>query len=113
MAKGFGGGGLPGNLQAMMKQAQKLQKDVADTEKKAREVIHSFQAGGGVAKLEMDGFYNIKGLSLSPECLDPEDPKMVEELVTAIFTEALTNVKKFVDDKIGEVTGGVSIPGLT
>ena len=87
MAK-FQGGGQP-NMAALMKQAQKMQQDMqrAQEELQAREF--SATAGGGMVTAVVNGAKQLTKLTISPDCVDPDDVEMLEDLVTAAVNEAL------------------------
>jgi DNA-binding YbaB/EbfC family protein len=114
MGKGKGGfgGGMPGNMQAMMKQAQQMQKNVLKAQEDAKKLVSEGSAGGGVVKATASGTNTILTLEISPDAVDPEDVEMLQDLIIAACNDALTAVQAQVDAEISKVTGGLNIPGL-
>ena len=94
MAKfgGYGGGGI--NMQQMMRQAQKMQQDMA----KAREELENLtvvgSAGGGMVEVELSGTREVERVTIKPEAVDPDDVEMLEDLVSAALSDALGKVNE-------------------
>ena len=103
--KGFGG-----NLQGLMKQAQKMQADLqkAKEEIESSEVIGS--SGGGAVKVTMTGDHTVKDVLIDPSAKD--DIEVLQDMLTAAFNDASSKVKSALKDRMSKVTGGNSIPGL-
>lgn len=114
MSKGFkgGGGGVPGNMQALVKQAQKMKKDLEKAQEEAKTRVIEVQVGGGTVSLKMDGRYEIHDLTIAKEAIDPEDKEMLEDLIKAAFAEAITKVQSTMQGEVEKLTGGINIPGL-
>ena len=95
MAKfgGYGGGGGI-NMQQMMRQAQKMQQDMA----KAREELENLtvvgSAGGGMVEVELSGTREVERVTIKPEAVDPDDVEMLEDLVSAALSDALGKVNE-------------------
>lgn len=113
MAKGFKGfpGGAGGNMQALLQQAQKMQKEMqkAQVEAEAYEVEGS--AGGGAVTCRINGKYECLAVAIKPEAVDPSDVEMLQDLVKAATNDALSKVRSNFDEKLSKVTGGVTAPG--
>lgn len=110
MAKGgFPGMGGGMNMQQMMKQAQKMQQDMArkQEELSAREL--TAQAGGGVVKVTVYGRKEIKSIEIDPACVDPEDVEMLQDLITAATNEALRMADEMMSAEMGKITGGLNL----
>lgn len=86
---GFGGGMGGGNMQQLMRQAQKLQEQMAKTQEALDEKEYTAHAGGGMVSVTVTGKREIKQLQIKPECVDPEDVEMLQDLVLAAANEAL------------------------
>jgi hypothetical protein len=99
-----------GNPQKMMKQLQQAQERV-QREIDALEVEAT--SGGGMVKVVMDGHKALKSLRIDPEVVSKDDVEMLQDLVTAAVNEASRKVDEAVQEKIGGLTGGIKIPGLT
>jgi len=109
MSKGFGGG-VPPNMQALMKQAQRMQQDLVKAQAEAESIEATGSAGGGVVSVTINGRNEMTAIKIDPSCV--ADVELLQDLVKAATNDALTKVKQFTKDKLGSVTGGMSIPGL-
>lgn len=83
---GFGGGA---NMQQLMRQAQKLQEEMAKTQAELDEREYSAQSGGGMVSVTVSGKHQLKNIEIKPDCVDPEDVEMLQDLVLAAVNEAL------------------------
>lgn len=113
MARGFGGyprGG--GNMNNMMKQIEKLQKEMADMQENLKNEEISATSGGGAVTATVDGNKEVISIKLDKEAVDPEDVEMLEDLIVAAVNEALRNAENKVNSKMSKLTGGLNIPGL-
>ena len=105
MAKrGFGGGMMPGNMNNLLKQAQKMQENMQkmQAELEAKEIESS--VGGGAV--------TVKVINIKPEVVDPDDIEMLQDLVLSAVNEALRSVDEMQASQMSKVTGGMNIPGL-
>ena len=106
-------GGFPNmggaNMQQLMRQAQKMQQDMqrAQEELQAREF--SATAGGGMVTAVVNGAKQLTKLTISPDCVDPADVEMLEDLVTAAVNEALRNATETAEREMGRITGGMGL----
>ena len=114
MAKrgGFPGGGGMGNMGAMMKQAQKMQTELAKAQDEIKDMEFEATAGGGMVKVVATGDMAIKSIVIDPEAVDPEDVDMLQDMVLAAVNEALRGMSDVSSQRLNSVTGGMSIPGL-
>ena len=114
MAKrgGFPGGGGMGNMGAMMKQAQKMQAELAKAQDEIKDMEYEATAGGGMAKVVATGDMAIKSIVIDPEAVDPEDVDMLQDMVLAAVNEALRGMSEVSAQRLNSVTGGMNIPGL-
>ncbi len=113
MARGFGGyprGG--GNMNNMMKQIEKLQKEMADMQENLKNEEISATTGGGAVTATVNGNKEVISIKLDKEAVDPEDVEMLEDLIVAAVNEALRNAENKVNSKMSKLTGGLNIPGL-
>ena len=108
MAK-FGGfpGGM-GNMQQIMKQAQKMQADLQKKQEEAANTEFEVSAGGGAVVIKATGAKEIKEIIIKKEVVDPDDVEMLQDLVLTAVNEALRKA----DDMMQEGLGGFNIPGL-
>ena len=106
-------GGFPNmggaNMQQLMRQAQKMQQDMqrAQEELQAREF--SATVGGGMVTAVVNGAKQLTKLTISPDCVDPDDVEMLEDLVTAAVNEALRNAAETAEREMGRITGGMGL----
>ena len=107
--RGMGGGG---NMQSMLRQAQKMQEDMARTQQELEERTYTATAGGGAVSATVDGKHILTDLTIQPDVVDPDDAEMLADLVMAAVNEAIRSAEKDSDAKMGAVTGGMNIPGL-
>ena len=110
LPQGVGGG--PSNMQSMIKQAQKMQEDMAAMQAELESREYEVAAGGGVVNVKINGKKEILSVKIDPVVVDPDDIETLEDLITAAVNEA---VKKVDADSAGEmqkITGGMNIPGL-
>lgn len=109
MAKkgGFPGGGLPGNMNNLMKQAQRMQKQMEDKTKELEEKEYEASAGGGAVTVKVSGKKEITSVKLSKEVVDPDDIEMLEDLIVAAANEALRKMEEDSSAAMGQLTGGL------
>ena len=111
MARGFQG--MPGgNMQAMMRQAQKLQQTMMEKQAELEAREYEASAGGGVVTAKVNGKKELLALSIKPEAVDPDDVEMLEDTVMAAINEALRAATDATEREMGKLTGGMNIPGL-
>ncbi len=103
---------MNGNLQKMMKQAQKLQRQMLEAQEALAEERVEATSGGGMVKAVADGQQNILEIKIDPQVVDPEDVEMLEDLVLAAVTEALRRSRELAEERLGAFTKGLKIPGL-
>ena len=108
---GFGGGGL-GDLGGLMKQAQKMQKEMARIQEELKERVVEANAGGGMVKVAVNGAQEIVSIKIDPEVIDPDDKEMLEDLILAAVTQGLKKAKELAEEEMSKVTGGLKLPGL-
>lgn len=108
---GFPGGGM-GNMGAMMKQAQKMQLELARAQEEIKDMTFEGSAGGGMVTATAKGDMTITSIVIDPEAVDPDDVEMLQDMVTAAVNEALRGVGELSSKRLGAATGGMNIPGL-
>lgn len=110
LPQGYGGG--PQNMNAMIRQAQKMQDKITELQEEIEARDFTASVGGGAVEVVVTGKKNIKSLTIKPEVVDPEDIEMLQDLVISAVNEAIANVEKVTEEEMTKVTGGVSLPGL-
>jgi len=107
----FAGGGNK-NMQALMKQAQKMQRDLAKAQEELEKAEIEVSSGGGMVTVVMDGKYKLKSIKIDKEAVDPDDLDMLQDMILAAINEATQKIAKMSDESMGKMTGGMKIPGL-
>jgi DNA-binding YbaB/EbfC family protein len=97
----------------MMAQARQMQARLAQMQQELAEARTEASAGGGVIRAVVIGGNKVESIKISPEVVDPEDVELLEDLVTAAVNEALETAHANAASKMGAITGGLNIPGLT
>lgn len=110
LPQGYGGG--PGNMQSMLKQAQKMQEDMAATQQELEAREYTATAGGSMVEAKVNGKRELIALSIQPDVVDPEDVEMLEDLVKAAVNEALRAAAADSEEEMGKITGSMNLPGL-
>lgn len=111
MAKGKGPK-IPGNMNNMMKQIQKMQKDMMAAQEQVESESFEATAGGGAIKAVVNGKKELVAVELKPEIVDPEDIEMLQDLIIASVNEALKTADEAMSKGMGKFTGGLNVPGL-
>ena len=113
MAKrgGFPGGAMPGNMNNLMKQAQKMQKQMEEATKELQEKEVTSSAGGGVVEVTVSGNREVTKVKIDPEAVDPDDVEMLEDLIMAATNEALRKVEDEAAKAMGKLAGGLGSMG--
>jgi hypothetical protein len=101
------------DIQYLMRQAKKLEKAMADARERLGEVLVEGESGGGLVKVTMNGKHEVVKLSLDPKVIDPAEPAMLEDLVTAAINATAEKARAAADAHLQKATGGVKIPGIT
>ena len=116
MAKrgGFPGGATPGNMANLMKQAQKMQRQMEEQAKEMETKEFTATAGGGAVEATVSGTKKVLSLKLDEEAVDPDDVEMLEDLIVAALNEALEKVDAESSSAMSKLTGGMGggMPGL-
>ena len=100
------------NMQQMMKQARKMQEQLAAAQETIAQSTVDASAGGGMVKVTVSGDMQVTSLKIDPGAIDPEDVEMLEDMVMAAVNEALRGVGELANRQMGAVTGGLNIPGM-
>ena len=108
--KGMGGG--PQNMQAMLRQAQKMQEDMAAKQEELNAREYDVSAGGGVVNVKINGKREILAIDLKPEIVDPDDIETLSDILVAAVNEAIKRVDDTNNTELGKITGPMNIPGL-
>ncbi|MGB1146296.1 MAG: YbaB/EbfC family nucleoid-associated protein [Alphaproteobacteria bacterium] len=98
------------NFGNMMKQAQAMQAKMAEAQAKLEAMTVEGASGGGMVKLTLSGKGEMKGLSIDPALIDPEDPEVLEDLIIAAHNDAKAKSEAMMAEEMKSVTGGLQLP---
>lgn len=96
----------------MLKQVQKMQEDMANLQEDLDAREYTATSGGGMISVTVNGKHEITELKINPDAIDPEEPEMLEDLITVAINEAIATATKTSEDEMGAITGGLNIPGM-
>ncbi|MCE5236191.1 MAG: YbaB/EbfC family nucleoid-associated protein [Clostridiaceae bacterium] len=106
-------GGFPGmgggNMQQLMRQAQKMQQDMARLQEELNAREFSAASGGGMVKATVDGRKALKSIEIDKACVDPDDVEMLQDLVLSAVNEAVRLADDTVNAEMGRLTGGMNL----
>ena len=108
--KGMGGG--PQNMQAMLRQAQKMQEDMAALQEDLDAREYEVKAGGGVVAVKINGKKEILGIDIQPEIVDPDDVETLSDILVAAVNEAIKRVETTNSEEMDKITRGMNMPGM-
>ena len=101
------------DMHAMLKQAKKMQAQLADIQDGLKDVEVQATAGGGMVKATMDGAGVLKAIEIDPQALDPEDVELLQDMIVAAVNEAANNAQDVANQRMSSITGGLgNIPGM-
>ncbi len=103
--------GNKAQMQSMLKKARKMQEDLQKKQEELKKQTVDVSVGGGAIALTMTGEHQITSLKISKDAIDPEDPEMLEDLITTAVNEASKKADEMVSKSMSEVTGGLGLPG--
>ena len=114
MAKGFnsrGMGGMGGgNMNNMIRQAQKMQQDMMKAQEELESKTYEAGAGGGVVSATVSGKKELLSVTIDPEAVDPDDVEMLQDLIVAAVNEALRKASEDAASQMSRLTGGLNLP---
>ena len=104
------------NLNQILKQAQQMQAEMAKAQEQLKDETVEASAGGGMVKVTMTGDMQLREITIAPEAIDPDDPELLQDMVTAAVSEALRSAQELAASKMGGIAGlggpGGGLPGL-
>jgi len=100
-------GGMPGNMNNLMKQAQRMQRQMEETTAALEEKEVTAAAGGGAVEVTVSGKKEVVKVKLAPEAVDPDDIEMLEDLIMAAVNEALRKMEEMTQAEMAKITGGL------
>jgi len=108
-------GGMPGgfDVNALMKQAQKMQTDMLAAQETLKDEVVEASAGGGMVKVKVGGDLTLREIVIDPEAIDPEEAELLAEMVQAAVNEGFRAAQAVAESKMGGITGGLGgLPGM-
>ena len=108
--KGMGGG--PQNMNAMLRQAQKMQEDMAALQEDLDTREYDISAGGGAVEVKINGKKEILNINIKPEIVDPDDIEMLSDILVAAVNEAIKRVEETNSTEMSKITGNIGLPGM-
>lgn len=97
----------------MFRQLQRMQAEISKAQQEIEESTVEASAGGGAVTVVVSGQPRIESIKIAAEAVDPDDVEMLEDLIAAAVNEALEKVRTMQAERLGSVTGGLELPGLT
>lgn len=94
----------------LLKNLKEVQQSIGNMQEKMKNILVTGTAGGDMVKIEMNGAFEIQKVSISPEVVDPKDTEMLEDLITAAFTQAMGKIKDKMKETISPLAGNMDIP---
>lgn len=112
--KGFSGSGMNQrqNMNSVIKQAQKMQEEMERVQKETEEEQVEATAGGGAVKVVVSGKKQLVSLTIDKDAVDPDDVETLEDMIMAAVNEGINKADDMMSERMGAITGGISIPGL-
>jgi nucleoid-associated protein EbfC len=100
------------NLNKLMKQAQKMQEQMAKTQAELEDKTVEVSAGGGKVTVVANGAGDVISIKIAKEIVDPEDVEILEDLVLSGVKQAIEQGKALAQSEMTKITGGLGMPGL-
>jgi DNA-binding YbaB/EbfC family protein len=100
------------NIGNMMKQAQKMQAQMAQVQEDLKGEVLEASAGGGTVRVTITGDMQVKQVTIDPQALDPDDVDMLQDMVAAAVNEAIRSAQELAAQRMSAITGGMNLPGL-
>ena len=98
---------------SIMRRAQELQAKLAKAQQELADTTVEASSGGGAVKVTIIGQQQIQSVKISPEAIEPDDVELLEDLVLTAVNEAIAKSQELAAKRLGKLTGGLNIPGLT
>lgn len=109
--KGGFSGGMPNNMNNLMKQAQKMQAKMGQMQEELETKEFEAVVGGGVVKAIVNGKKELKSIIIDPDAVDPDDVEMLQDLIIAAVNQAISTADETVNGEMSKLTGGLGLPG--
>ena len=103
---GYGGMPMPGNMNNILKQAQRMQKQMEEAQASLETEEATATAGGGAVEVTVSGKKEVTKITIDKEVVDPDDVEMLQDLIMAATNEALRKIDEISSQRMGSITGG-------
>jgi hypothetical protein len=103
------------NMQQLLQQAQKMQQEMLAAQEALKDEVVEASAGGGMVTVQVTGDLHVKSITIDPQAIDPDDPDLLADMVTAAVNEGLRSAQELASAKLGGIAGGLGnlgLPGL-
>ena len=100
------------DVNALMRQAQKMQEEMKAKQAELEATEYQGSASGGMVQVTMTGKHQVTAIKINPDVVDPDDIEMLEDLIAAAVNDAVRAVDEDATEQMGKLTGGMNIPGL-
>ena len=104
--------GGPSNMAGMLKQAQKMQEDMAAKQAELEAAVYEVSAGGGMVSVRINGKKEIMTMDVKPDIVDPDDIETMTDIIVAAVNEAIRKVEDAANEEMAKITGQMSLPGM-
>ncbi|MGR6837244.1 YbaB/EbfC family nucleoid-associated protein [Syntrophomonas erecta] len=101
-----------GGMNKMIKEAKKVQEQIAKMQAELEERVVEASSGGGAVQVKVSGKQELISIKINPEAIDPDDVEMLEDMVMAAVNEGIRKSQEMVSTEMSRITGGLNIPGL-
>ena len=101
-----------GDMGSLLKQAQRMQREIARLKETLKEKVVEGTAGGGAVRATANAAGELLALKIDPQAVDPKDVSMLEDLIVAAVSAALKKAEALHQEEIARITGGLNLPGL-
>lgn len=102
----------PSNMAGMLKQAQKMQEDMAAKQAELEAATYEVSAGGGMVTVRINGKKEILEMNVKPDIVDPDDIETMTDIIVAAVNEAVRKVEETANEEMAKITGQMNIPGM-
>jgi DNA-binding YbaB/EbfC family protein len=99
------------NMNAMLKQVQKMQADMVKAQEELKNEVVEASAGGGMVTVKISGDLEVREVRIDPEAIDPDDAELLQDMVLAAMNEAIRSAQELAANKMNAAAGGLAGPG--
>ncbi|GHU79369.1 hypothetical protein AGMMS49579_07790 [Spirochaetia bacterium] len=96
----------------ILKNAQKIQEQMGAFQEKLGDIGVTGSAGGGMVEIDLNGKMEVLAVRIAPEVIDPNEAEMLQDLITAAFTDGMGKIRERIGQEMGALTGGMGLPGM-